>query len=257
MAQRLSRAQQPAGISEVSMAHLHRAEVQRSTEWRTRLDNTTNWAITTAAAVVSFSFSSADSPHPVLLAGAGMVFTFLVVEARRYRYYDLWAQRVRLFESGFWGPLIRREPVTADFYAALAGEMVAPRLRIGMLESLAFRMKRTYWPIIGLLLAAWVVKLDIHPTPSPTPGELIRRARLGPLPGTAMIALWVLAVAAYVWILVAAYRFPLPPTELRAPGKRRRQPLAAAFRTVGTEGRVRVRRRPTLRPITPEERAGA
>lgn len=259
MAQRLGRgpAQQAPGISEVSMAHLHRAEVQRSTEWRTRLDNTTNWAITTAAAVVSFSFSSAESPHPTLLAGAGLVFTFLVVEARRYRYYDLWAQRVRLLETGFWGPLLRREPVTSDFYAAFAGEMVGPRLRIGMFESLAFRMKRTYWPIIGVLLAAWVVKVDIHPVPAASVAEFVFRARLGPLPGPLMIACWFAAVVLYVAILVAAYRFPLPPTELRAPGKRRRQPLAAAFRTVGPEGRVRVRRRPTLRPVTPEDAAGA
>jgi uncharacterized membrane protein len=249
MPQRLGRgpAQQAPGISEVSIAHLYRGEIYRSTNWRTRLDTTTNWAITTAAAVISFSFSNADSPHPTLLAGAGLVFTFLVVEARRYRYYDLWAQRVRLLEAGFWGPLLRREPVTADFFAAFAGEMVGPRLRIGMFESLAFRMKRTYWPIIGLLLASWLIKVDVHPVPAATLREFVRRAHLGPIPGTITMALWALAAAAYVFILVAGYRFPLPPTELRAPGRRRRAPLAAAFRTVGPEGRLRVHPRPPRR----------
>jgi uncharacterized membrane protein len=30
-----------------AIAHLYRGEVYRSTIWRTRLDNTTNWAIVT------------------------------------------------------------------------------------------------------------------------------------------------------------------------------------------------------------------
>lgn len=258
MAERLGRGlQQAPGIGEVSMAHLFRAEVQRSTQWRTRLDTTTNWAITTTAAVVSFSFTSVYSPNLVLLAGAGMVYTFLVVEARRYRYYDLWAQRVRLMESGFWGPLLRREPVTADFYAAFAAEIVGPRLRIRLLESLAFRMRRTYWPILGILLVAWVVKLDIHPITATSLPELVGRARLGPVPGPVIFAIWATAMVAYIWLFVAAYRFPLPPTELRSPGKHRRQPLAAAFLAVGSEGRVRVRRRPALRPTSPEDVAGS
>ena len=84
MAERLRRTPgQLPGISEVTLAHIYRAEVARSTEWRTRLDTTTNWAITVAAAVVSFSFSAPASPHPTLLAGALLVFTFLVVDNYR------------------------------------------------------------------------------------------------------------------------------------------------------------------------------
>jgi uncharacterized membrane protein len=146
--------------------------------------------------------------------------------------------------------------VTADFYAAFAGEMVGPRLRIGMFESLAFRMKRTYWPIIGLLLASWLIKVDLHPVPAASVAEFVRRSRLGPFPGVLTIALWGLAVVCYVVILVAAYRFPLPPTELRSPGRHARLPLAAAFRTVGPEGRLRVHARPPRRP-TREDAAGA
>jgi hypothetical protein len=45
-----------------AMVHFYRGEVQRSNTWRNRLDTTTNWAVITAGATLSFAFSSATSP---------------------------------------------------------------------------------------------------------------------------------------------------------------------------------------------------
>ena len=42
-----------------AMIHFYRGEVQRSNTWRNRLDTTTNWAVLTAGATLSFVFSSA------------------------------------------------------------------------------------------------------------------------------------------------------------------------------------------------------
>ena len=39
-----------------AIAHLYRGEVYRSTIWRTRLDNTTNWAIVTMGIALSTTF---------------------------------------------------------------------------------------------------------------------------------------------------------------------------------------------------------
>ena len=39
-----------------AIAHLYRGEVYRSTIWRTRLDNTTNWAVVTIGIALSVSF---------------------------------------------------------------------------------------------------------------------------------------------------------------------------------------------------------
>src|SRR6059058_5699130 len=47
----------------MAMVHFYRGEVQRSNVWRGRLDATTNWAVITAGATLSFVFSSADNPH--------------------------------------------------------------------------------------------------------------------------------------------------------------------------------------------------
>ena len=53
-----------------AIAHLYRGEVYRSTIWRTRLDNTTNWAIVTMGIALSTTFSSPEaSPLPLLLVG--------------------------------------------------------------------------------------------------------------------------------------------------------------------------------------------
>src|SRR6478609_5998298 len=43
------------------IAHLYRGEVYRSTIWRTRLDNTTNWSIVTMGIALSTAFSSPGS----------------------------------------------------------------------------------------------------------------------------------------------------------------------------------------------------
>ena len=53
-----------------ALAHLYRAEVYRSTVWRTRLDTTTNWAVVTTGIALSLTFSnSAASPLPLALVG--------------------------------------------------------------------------------------------------------------------------------------------------------------------------------------------
>jgi uncharacterized membrane protein len=60
-----------------AIAHLYRGEVYRSTIWRTRLDNTTNWAIVTMGIALSTTFSSPGA----LLVGL-LIAVFLGMEAR-------------------------------------------------------------------------------------------------------------------------------------------------------------------------------
>lgn len=255
MAQRLGRYDCNPGISEVTLAHIYRAEIGRSVDWRTRLDTTTNWAITTTAAVISFAFSSPSSPHPTLLVGLFLVATFLVVESRRYRYYDLWARRVRLLESGYLVPLMRREPITVDFYSAMAVEFTRPRLRISALDSIVFRLRRTYAPILAVLFVSWVVKIDIHPQPAQSLGELIARARIGFVPGAVLWLGWLASAAIFVWLLFQSGKTPLPATEIRAPARGRAISLSEPFRRVGPAGQVQLRTEPPrLRPATSEDR---
>ncbi len=92
-----------------ALAHLYRGEVYRSTVWRTRLDSSTNWAVVTTGIALSATYSNAEaSPLPMVLVGL-LVSVFLLFEARRYRYFNVWRARARLLETDFYAPMLSDE----------------------------------------------------------------------------------------------------------------------------------------------------
>ncbi|MEA3376389.1 MAG: DUF2270 domain-containing protein [Chloroflexota bacterium] len=109
-----------------AMVHLYRGEIQRANTWRTRLDATTNWAVITVAGALTFVFAAPTNPHFVFLLVFILVLTFLMIEARRYRYYVLWAYRVRLMETDFLAPIFT-PPVSAFRRLGQPGIADAPR----------------------------------------------------------------------------------------------------------------------------------
>ena len=216
-------------LSDVAMVHLYRGELGRSDRWRTRLDATTNWAITTTAAVVSFGFSSPATPHVVLLVGVWMVTSFLLIEARRYRYYDLWIRRLRLLESGYWAPMLRREPADPDALKELALEMARPRIQLSLISALATRMNRIYGPILLVLLLSWLAKLYSLPSHPASLGEMVQRAHIGPVPGHAVMGVMVLFVLAAILVFVSAYISRPPMGEVRPLHRARKVALWEMF----------------------------
>src|SRR4051794_26361745 len=111
----LSPAEAPKEVLELNaaelgaVAHLYRGEVYRSTIWRTRLDNTTNWSIVTMGIALSTTFSSREaSPLPLILIGM-LLAVFLGLEARRYRYFNVWRARTRWLETNFYAPIFTGE----------------------------------------------------------------------------------------------------------------------------------------------------
>ena len=72
-----------------AMVHFYRGEIQRSNTWRNRLDTTTNWAVLTTGATLSFVFSSPSNPAFVIPINSILVAFFMFMEARRYRYYEV------------------------------------------------------------------------------------------------------------------------------------------------------------------------
>src|SRR3989304_2968042 len=84
-----------------AMVHFFRAEVTRANVWRQRLDTTTNWAVVTTGASISLAFTESSISHIVMILNLLLVTVFLLIEARRYRYYELWSSRGRLMETDF------------------------------------------------------------------------------------------------------------------------------------------------------------
>src|SRR6516164_5922427 len=177
-----------------ALAHLYRGEVYRSTVWRTRLDSSTNWAVVTTGIALSATYSSSGaSPLPMVLVGL-LVSVFLLFEARRYRYFNVWRARARLLETDFFAPMIKGEGVRRDsrWTELLAKDYVDPRYHISFARAVGRRLRRTYAWIFVIQAIAYYGKLAIHPEPLATLAELWQRAAIGPIPGGLVVAAGIL-----------------------------------------------------------------
>jgi uncharacterized membrane protein len=153
-----------------AMVHFYRGEIQRSNVWRGRLDATTNWAVITAGATLSFVFSSPDNPHFAIPINTILVSIFLFMEARRYRYYEVWANRVRILETGYFAPMLSHRTIPPDKEWAdhISADLLSPHFTISEWEAIGRRLRANYLWIFLLLALSWSLKIYIHPSPIPT-----------------------------------------------------------------------------------------
>ncbi|MCA8883320.1 MAG: DUF2270 domain-containing protein [Rhodobacteraceae bacterium] len=188
-----------------ALAHLYRGEVYRSTLWRTRLDQTTNWSVVTTGLALSLSFSGPDATAlPLILVGL-LVAVFLNFEARRYRYFNVWRARARLMETDFYGPLLRGEGVSMDgkWNTLLASDYARPKFHISFLRAMGRRLRKNYAYILTVQALAYFGKLAIHPTAAESWATFVDRAAVGPLPGGFVILAGVIFHSG--WIFIALY----------------------------------------------------
>ena len=199
----------PFNPAELGMlAHLYRGEMYRSKIWRTRLDATTNWAVATTGISLSVSFSNpANSPLPLVLVTL-MSLVFLLIEARRYRYFDIWRTRVRILETGLYGPILRGEGVRVDsgWNQKLALDYEKLRFHITFLEALGRRLRRNYSFMFGVQAFSYITKIWVHPIPIESLQELWQHAAIGPIPGQAVLACGLLFHAGLIAVAVLTLR---------------------------------------------------
>lgn len=191
----------------MAMVHFYRGEVQRSNTWRNRLDTTTNWAVLTAGATLSFAFSSESNPHFVIIINSILIAYFLIMEARRYRYYEIWSNRVRILETQYLAQMLTPEKVTKDEWAEhLAHDLLTPRFTISEWEAIGRRLRRNYWWIFLLLALSWNLKVYLHPTPALTFHAFLERASVGVVPGSFVFAIGVFFNAVLLIFGIATVR---------------------------------------------------
>ncbi len=184
------------------MVHFYRAAMDLTTTWRTRIDGTTNWAVLTSGSVASFVLGDPGASHIMALLGMFLAFAFLSIEARRFRYYDLWSGWIRIMETEYYGPLLRTNTIGSDqhWHALLQSDLEDPHFKVTWSAAMGNRLRHNYIAIFGFLLLTWIIKLLLHPAPVPvgqTLSTLVQRAALGPLPG-ALVIMGVMAVYAYL-----------------------------------------------------------
>ena len=203
----LSSGQLPSSPGEVTTAlvHYYRAEIARMSGWRDRLDRTSNWAITVTAALLSVSLSTPTAHHGVLLFAMLLVALLLYVEARRYRFYDVYRMRVRQFERHYFGAMFAgAQRGEEPWLKALADDLRHPHFRIGLAAAITRRLRRNYVWMFAILLLAWVLKITsvklqtgggAADTARPL-DAIVENAALGLVPGWVVMALVLVLYAA-------------------------------------------------------------
>jgi uncharacterized membrane protein len=185
-----------------AMVHFFRAEIQRANVWRVRLDTTTNWAVVSTGATLSVAFSQPAIHHGIIILNTLLVIWFLFIEARRYRYYELWSYRVRLMETDFYAAmLVPPFHPSPEWAESLAENLLSPHFPISIWEAFGRRLRRNYIWLFLILYASWVAKIWLFPQPAVSLDEFIQRSAVGPVSGQVMI---LLGFALYGFLILVA-----------------------------------------------------
>jgi uncharacterized membrane protein len=198
-----------------AIVHLYRGELHRANAWRIRLDNTTNWAVLTTAGLLTFTFGEGSHSHWVLLIGMALVSVFLAFEARRYRFADVWRMRVRKIEENFYGPILRRNPVSPieDWGNLVADDLFNPHFKITRMQAVRARLLRNYWPIYVVVIGAWIVHVLTF-TGGAVSGQTQNWSEVRATLGSGLLPWWfpLGVVISIVTVLVGIAFFVTPPT---------------------------------------------
>lgn len=184
--------------------HIYRGLMDRSSTWRLRIDNPTNWAIVTSGTSVSFALSDETHSHAVLLLVMLFVIMFLMVEARRTRYYDLWSSWLRLLETEYLAPILQDNSITGNdtWQELLVRDLGYPHFKAPLGKMLQRRLRDHYMAIYSFLLGSWLLKLLQHPASGIgcSADTVVCHATVGPLPGWLVLA----GVGCFYAVLVVA-----------------------------------------------------
>ncbi len=179
------------------IAHYYRGELGRMAGWRDRMDRTTNWAITVVAAMLSVSLSTPSAHHGVLLFAMVLVLLLLVIEARRYRFFDVYRVRVRRIERNYLSAVFAPDAAKpTDWAQQLGQDLRRPVFLTTTATAFSRRLRRNYGWLFLIILAAWILKISSVKLQqegmrfefAQSAWEIIQNAALGPLPGPAVMA---------------------------------------------------------------------
>lgn len=183
--------------------HYYRAEVYRETNWRNRLDITTNWSIVVTAAMLSYVFTNINTTHTIILINYVIVWFFLYIESRRYRYYSILKERTRILEKELLAAIFDKGEISEANLAKVRQELVTslekPQVSIPKLTSIALRLRRSYLLLIPLLFFAWLAKLQYY-QPVASGWQFLEKAQVWIVPGWLVFTIFLVSVIIPVFL---------------------------------------------------------
>ncbi len=101
--------------------------------------------MTTGLAISATYSSGGASTLPMVLVSF-LVAVFLIFEARRCRFFDIWRTRARVMETCFYGPLLRGQRLRMDngWGQVLAEDCADVYFHISIFEAAGRRLRRNY-----------------------------------------------------------------------------------------------------------------
>ncbi|WP_135534410.1 DUF2270 domain-containing protein [Halostella pelagica] len=180
------------------LSDFYRGGISQATSNQNRIDQTTNWAITLIAALLSVVFSSPDMPAYLLIVGIVILCVFLSYEVRRYRFFDLYRSRVRFVEENVYANALEPTGVEhSNWREELSDDLRNPTFKVTVTEALSRRVHRVYGLLFGILGIGWVAKVTMF-TPE------ARWTEAAELPGVSGVVVAVILGAFYLSIVVIA-----------------------------------------------------
>ncbi len=200
-----------------AIVHLYRGEMYRSQVWRTRLDTTSNWAVVTTAAMITFTFGDPTHHHIILLLSNLLITVFLCHEARRFRYFAVYRARVRMLEDNFYLPILTRRLISPmeGWSDSLATDLDNPTFKTTYFQAIGFRLHRNYAWIYTILLFGWILKLFIHPTEATSLRIFYERMAVGTIPPWLVLMLGATFCTIFIAALIASHRRGMPVDEIK------------------------------------------
>jgi uncharacterized membrane protein len=196
------------------LSHYYRGEMARMMSWRDRIDRTTNWAITVVAAMLSVSLSTPTAHHGVLLFAMLLVFLLLVIESRRYRFFDVYRSRVRLLERNYYAHVFAPRAMVdlSQWLSQLGDDLRLPRFSVSLTQAMSRRLRRNYCWLFLILLLAWLLKTTaamLQPEGGrvefiQSTAEFMRNAAIVSLPGWAVL---IGVLLFYGWLFYVMFRY--------------------------------------------------
>ena len=113
----------------------------------------------------------------------------LIIEARRYRYYELWSSRVRMMETDFFtAMLVPPFKPSPDWAETLAESLLHPQFPISEMEAIGRRLRRNYLWIYLIIGIAWLGRLILFPTPANGFSDIVAHASFSNVGGGVILS---------------------------------------------------------------------
>jgi uncharacterized membrane protein len=135
------------------------------------------------------------------------------VEARRYRFFDVYRSRVRQFERHYFAEIFSPAGTGADanWIKAIGQSLREPEFNVTLTEAIGRRLRRNYIWMYIIVLLAWILKLTSPKLQAEgvrfdyvaTLESIVASAALGPLHGWVIL---LLVAAFYLWLAAATLR---------------------------------------------------